>query len=128
MAAKKNALRKTLSKEQRLLVYQKYDGHCAYCGCELEIKDMQVDHIQSVCKAKFQKELREDLNELDNFMPACRACNYYKKAASIEGFRKKLKTLHTRLRKIFIYKLAVKYGLIEEKPVKITFYFEKYNK
>nr|MCR5717201.1 HNH endonuclease [Lachnospiraceae bacterium] len=70
--------------------------------------------------------LRERLNDIDNFMPACRACNYYKKAASIEGFRKKLSTLHTRLQKIFIYKLAVKYGLIEEKQVKITFYFERW--
>lgn len=28
-------------------VYQKYNGHCAYCGCELQYKDMQVDHIES---------------------------------------------------------------------------------
>ncbi|MBQ7430441.1 MAG: HNH endonuclease [Butyrivibrio sp.] len=126
MASKKNSLRKTLTKDQRIAVYQKYNGHCAYCGCELEYKNMQVDHIESVCKAKFKKELRETLNDIDNYMPACRACNYYKKAASIEGFRRKLKTLHTRLRKIFIYKLAVKYGLIEEKPVKIVFYFEEH--
>lgn len=28
-------------------VYSKYNGHCAYCGCRLEYKDMQVDHIDS---------------------------------------------------------------------------------
>lgn len=40
--------RKSISKATRLKVYEKYDGHCAYCGCTLELKDMQVDHIQSV--------------------------------------------------------------------------------
>ena len=29
----------------REIVYAKYKGHCAYCGCELEMKDMQIDHI-----------------------------------------------------------------------------------
>lgn len=122
---KNNTLRKTLTPKQREAVYKKYDGHCAYCGCKLEYKDMQVDHVESVCKARFHKELRETLNSIDNYMPSCRPCNYYKKSASIEGFRKKLNSLHTRLRKIFIYKLAVKYGLVEEKPVEIIFYFEK---
>nr|MCR5715498.1 HNH endonuclease [Lachnospiraceae bacterium] len=99
----KRKLRRTLTKKERMAVYEKYDGHCAYCGCKLEYRQMQVDHLESVCKAKFREELRERLNDIDNFMPACRACNYYKKAASIEGFRKKLSTLHTRLQKIFIY-------------------------
>ena len=40
--------RKSPTKEQRKLVYQMYDGRCAYCGCELEFKDMQVDHFNSV--------------------------------------------------------------------------------
>ena len=40
-------MRKHLTKSQRQHVYEKYNGHCAYCGCELDIKDMQVDHIKS---------------------------------------------------------------------------------
>ena len=27
-----------ISKKVREIVYQKYDGHCAYCGCEIEYK------------------------------------------------------------------------------------------
>ena len=34
-----------ISKKTREIVYNKYNGHCAYCGCEIEMKDMQVDHI-----------------------------------------------------------------------------------
>lgn len=39
--------RKLIPKKIREQIYQKYDGHCAYCGCKLEYKDMQVDHVSS---------------------------------------------------------------------------------
>ena len=35
------------SKKTREEVYKKYDGHCAYCGKKIEIKDMQIDHMYS---------------------------------------------------------------------------------
>lgn len=35
-----------ISKEIRQKVYDMYNGHCAYCGCQLELKDMQIDHIK----------------------------------------------------------------------------------
>ena len=31
-------------KIDRLKIYNKYGGHCAYCGREIEYKQMQVDH------------------------------------------------------------------------------------
>jgi hypothetical protein len=31
--------------KDRELVYKKYDGHCAYCGCVLE-KGWHVDHLE----------------------------------------------------------------------------------
>lgn len=34
-----------MKKEDRLKIYRKYDGHCAYCGKSIEYKDMQVDHL-----------------------------------------------------------------------------------
>ena len=33
--------------ELRKLVYDKYNGCCAYCGCEMTFKEMQVDHLVS---------------------------------------------------------------------------------
>ena len=29
-----------LNKKLRQEIYNKYDGHCAYCGCKIEMKDM----------------------------------------------------------------------------------------
>lgn len=37
--------RKQLTKSERTAIYNKYSGHCAYCGKEIEYKDMQVDHL-----------------------------------------------------------------------------------
>lgn len=110
--------RKQIPKAIRQKVYEKYNGHCAYCGCELEYKDMQVDHIESVY-------WYNGADELKNYNPACRMCNFYKSTMKIEDFREQLSKLPQRLEKIFIFRLAKKYGLIEilEKP--IEFYFEK---
>lgn len=38
-------IRKSIPKHIRQQVYEKYGGHCAYCGKALEYKDMQVDHM-----------------------------------------------------------------------------------
>ena len=37
--------RRTLTKREREEVLKKYDGHCAYCGAEITLKQMQVDHL-----------------------------------------------------------------------------------
>ena len=111
-------VRNQLPKNFREQVYQKYNGHCAYCGCELEYKDMQVDHVISVYG-------KDGSNDLYNLMPACRMCNFYKSTFTVDEFRKNLETLHERLRKPFIYRLALKYGLIEEHKKDVVFYFEK---
>lgn len=110
--------RKQIAQKIRKHVYEKYNGHCAYCGCKLEYKDMQVDHVISVYG-------KDGSNDLDNLMPTCRMCNFYKSTYSLDDFRKNLETLHERLRKPFIYRLALKYGLIEEHKKDVVFYFEK---
>ena len=37
--------RKQIAQKIRKQVYEKYNRHCAYCGCELKYKDMEVDHV-----------------------------------------------------------------------------------
>ena len=49
----------SISKETRQRVYQKYNGHCAYCGRYIDYKDMQVDHF--VAKNGWNE------NGMDNF-------------------------------------------------------------
>ena len=112
--------RKSPTKEQRKLVYQMYDGRCAYCGCELEFKDMQVDHFNSVYAY-------DGKNEIENYMPSCRQCNFYKSTGTVEQFRQNLKeTMLRGLKKTFQYRLLVKYDLIRENDKEIKFYFEEH--
>ena len=73
-------------KIDRAAVYEKYDGHCAYCGRKIEYKDMQVDHM--IPQVTFYEKVEiGDVNDMSNLMPACRQCNHYKRANSIEIFR-----------------------------------------
>ena len=32
-----------MKKEDRLKIYRKYDGHCAYCGTSIEYKEIKVE-------------------------------------------------------------------------------------
>lgn len=129
-------MRKSIPKHIRQKVYKKYNGHCAYCGCEIEYKDMQVDHIVSVyaneyCKMEDKKPISDiltddELNNIENYMPACRQCNFYKSTFDLETFRERLSTtLYENLKNNFNYKLLIKYGLIKENIEPVVFYFEK---
>lgn len=116
--------RKPIPKDKRIQVWNKYGHHCAYCGCELEYKDMQVDHLNSVYGAEYCDRVPVD-NSLDNLMPSCRMCNYYKSSRDLDQFRSALGgMLMNNVRRPFDYRLAVKYGLIYENIHPIRFYFE----
>ena len=125
--------RKTLSRKVRQQVYEKYDGHCAYCGCELAYKDMQVDHVDPCYRndpeSKTGNEVKksaDELNQLDNLMPSCRMCNFYKSVSTLEAFRKRLQeTLLPNVERPFQFRLAQKYGLVEVHEKPIRFYFEE---
>jgi 5-methylcytosine-specific restriction endonuclease McrA len=39
-------------------VYNKCSGHCAYCGKEITIKQMQVDHIKPLYRNDFQGRIK----------------------------------------------------------------------
>lgn len=113
--------RKSIPKKIREMVYKKYDGHCAYCGQKISLSEMQVDHF-----IPFYKDGEETI---DNYMPACRQCNYYKATFTLEGFRDNLELIPHRLHnQMFIFRIAEKYGILstERKPIK--FYFETVKK
>ena len=134
-------------KIDRAAVYEKHDGHCAYCGRKIEYKDMQVDHIlpqelvgsfmvgtkpltddYELIEKKAYDSVREtkDPNHPDNLLPACRQCNFYKSTFRINAFRGNIEeTLWHKLEKDFNYRLLTKYGCIEEHRKPIIFYFEK---
>lgn len=109
--------RKKLSKAERWEVYEKCAGHCAYCGAPIQIKDMQADHIVAL--------ERGGADTVDNMLPACRSCNHFKSASTIETFRRMIEDWPRVLaRDSITYKNAVRYGLVLPNPKPIKFYFE----
>ena len=117
--AEENSGKKKFSAKVRQQVYDKCNGHCAYCGCELDIKDMQIDHVQSLY-------WHNGSNEMDNLLPACRSCNHYKGSSTLENFRKNLEHMpQVLMRDCVTYKIATRYGLVIPNEQKVVFYFEK---
>lgn len=122
---------KAIPKKVRVALYDKYNHKCAYCGCDLEYKDMQIDHIKSVYANTDIKQAMtdEEMYSEDNLLSTCRQCNFYKSSMDLETFRNRLiNTLMKNLQKTFQYRLALKYGLIEEHIQPIRFYFETLNR
>jgi hypothetical protein len=118
--------RKTISKKTREAVYQKYNGHCAYCGKTIDYKEMQVDHLIPVQRERFKKYSEEEIECFENYMPTCRRCNHYKRAHSLEVFRKMIEEIPAKLyRDSYIYKVGLEYGLIAAHEHKVKFYFEQ---
>ena len=127
-------------KVDRSSIYAKFRGHCAYCGQFIQIKDMQVDHVipqcgfESYLANKFkipsflQHLTRSDLNHIDNLFPSCRVCNGWKSTYHIELFRSEIQDQIKRLNERHAnYRMAKKYGLLEETDKSVVFYFETIN-
>nr|DAK92720.1 MAG TPA: RECOMBINATION ENDONUCLEASE VII [Caudoviricetes sp.] len=116
--------RKSISKATRRAVFEKYGGHCAYCGTEITMKTMQIDHLTPLVYARFGVP---NIDTTENYMPACRSCNHYKSTLSLEKFRDMLERQPEILaRDSVTYRIAVRFGTVQPTPHKITFYFEKF--
>ena len=110
-----------MHKIDRTAVYKKYGGHCAYCGREIENKDMQVDHL--VPKAN------GGTDDFSNLMPSCRLCNHYKRANRLEWFRKSIEEIPMKLgERQYIYKVGIAYGFYNKERRNVKFYFEQEGK
>jgi len=107
-----------MTKAERLQIYNKYGGR------EIEYKDMQVDHIMPKRIDRYDI-LDIGINDIRNKNPSCRRCNHYKRAHTLEYFRKMLLTLHQRVRDIYICKIAEDYGIIKVQEWDGRFWFER---
>jgi len=135
-----------MNKKTREIIFNKYGGRCAYCGCPLE-KGWHVDEIEPV--RRYEQYAKDENGErifdrikhqyvmvktcmhperfhVDNQNPSCPSCNINKHGDSLEDFRKNiagyLKSLNLRMVQ---YKMAKKYGLVEETDKPVVFYFEE---
>ena len=110
-----------MKKELRERVWNKYSRRCAYCGNKLRYKDMQVDHLIPRRGGRANKGVVE---KFENYMPSCWRCNNYKRNRSLETFRRLLKTLHKRLDKLYLVKVAHDYGMLAVTKFDGVFWFE----
>lgn len=116
-------MRRKLTKAERLEVYNKTYGHCAYCGNEIPFKGYHADHIKCIRNHEHESE---DIDTVKNMLPTCSSCNIYKRTMNLEVFREQLTKIPGRLhRDTSTYGIAKRYGLIVEDLKPVVFYFEK---
>jgi 5-methylcytosine-specific restriction endonuclease McrA len=128
-----------MKKEIRRIVFDKYGGKCAYCGCDL-VKGWHVDHIEPIVRdSKWNKEKgrfnqigtcsQPENENLENYNPSCASCNVQKNSFTIEQFRKNISQFVNSLNSYSTqYKFAKRYGLVIETKMDVMFYFEILNK
>ena len=125
-----------LSKAQREQLKNKFGGHCAYCGDELNDK-WHADHIEAVKRDIIHvgggklisgEMTRPHLDTIENMNPACVPCNSNKSSMSLEHWRNSI--AHYRdvqlLRDSTHARHLHRFGLIEIKPDPVVFFFEKW--
>jgi 5-methylcytosine-specific restriction endonuclease McrA len=119
-----------MKKEIRKSVYDKYGGHCAYCGKEIAYKDMQVDHKVPIYRGYGTLVgVERGTDDIDNLMPSCRSCNFRKGTMSVDEFRDELvRQCKGIIKRSFQVRQSIDYGLISVNIHPITFYYEKINK
>ena len=126
------------------MIYNKYGGKCAYCGCELG-KGWHVDEIEPCVrimkyvhghqhpttgewvksKTVFDRYEHPERLHIDNQNPACASCNINKHSGSLEDFRKLIQGFMKHLNEVNTqYKIAKRYGLVIEDIKPVKFYFE----
>ena len=123
------------TKKERELIFQKYDGRCAYCGCELT-KGWHIDEVEPIRrKRRYDRKKRKwvangckhlERLHIDNQMPACASCNINKHTMSLEEFRGLIANFTRSLNRDSVqYRVAKRYGLIQEIEQPVLFHFER---
>lgn len=127
-----------LTKSQRAGLREMCGGRCAYCGCVLGDR-WHADHVEPVervlefvrdgysTRMRATGELhRPERDTIQNLKPACAPCNIDKGANSLEGWRQALnRRLEVLRNNSSAYRHALRFGLLEEKPAPVVFYFER---
>lgn len=109
--------------ETRRLIFQKYDGRCAYCGDPLEER-FTVDHIDPL--KRHIRGSKSHLEILENYNPCCQSCNSSKSDWTIEQWRDRITLKYNRLmRDSSGFRLLVRMGIVEKAVNKVSFYFER---
>jgi len=118
-------------------IYNRFQGRCGYCGVNLKIQEMTIDHIipksifvETITSKKdipyFLKHLTiKDVGHIDNLMCCCRICNAWKGTNTLTQFKKEISKSVDSIKKDITFKIALKYNLLIENPKDIKFFFEE---
>lgn len=118
--------RKSIPKNVRARVFNLCNGHCAYCGCEIDPKDMQVDHYLSFEFGFVIAQGKGDIDSEDNYLPSCRSCNYYKSGMHVERFREMVyRWPDILMRDSVTFRNAVRFEQVKIERHDPEFYYEK---
>lgn len=118
-----------LTKAQREQVRMKFDGKCAYCGCDLPTR-WHADHIEPVVRNDWLKVPRApdwpERDTIENMNPACPPCNIDKHSLSLESWRQMIeRSNEVLMRDVSTFRRALRFKLLEIRPEPVTFYFER---
>jgi hypothetical protein len=112
----------------RIKVHSKYAGRCAYCGDEITLKQMQIDHIKPLYRGHDVNARFKGTDTIDNMHPSCRFCNNWKSVMNIEEFREQMEKQVERVRRDSAgFRMMERYGLVKTIDKPVTFWFEQYN-
>jgi len=115
----------------RIEIHKKYGGRCAYCGEEIEVEKMHVDHFRPLYRKWDNRPRPSHAGEdtPDNMMPSCRICNSLKAVYTIDEFRAEIEAQVARARsRSSNFRVAEKYGQIQDVSFPVVFWFERFEK
>lgn len=118
--------RRRLTPAQREQIFNLCEGRCAYCGCVITLKNMQVDHLIPMELEAIARHDGHDADSMDNMLPACRSYNNYKSSLTLEKFRMAVyRWPDVLMRDSVTYKNAARFGQVIPNQHVPKFFFEK---
>lgn len=85
--------------EFRMRIHSRDNERCVYCGIELSLDEMTIDHVVPVTTLlnsnapnigqpkKGKKRHRGELRDYNNMVCCCKSCNNLKNHSTLDGFR-----------------------------------------
>ncbi len=122
--------------ELRARIHAKFGGRCAYCGEEITVKKMQVDHFVPLHRGASDanlnlewmgiKRIERGTDAEENLFPACGPCNRLKSSYALEEFRKLVDWNSESLRRYDCqYRHLLRFKRITETTEPVIFWFER---
>jgi 5-methylcytosine-specific restriction endonuclease McrA len=122
---------KDITKSKKEIVYNKYNGRCAYCGIEINYNNFNIDHINPIRRDIKGKDRLNGIygnNNIHNLNPSCVSCNCSKWSYSLEEWRNIISNKYNKLiEKEPSFHLLIRFNIVKINKKEVKFYFETHN-